>query len=144
MMSSLARRAHARVWHGKTPAAGACMTAFDHAAPEAQLLGWGFVVWRTGGPLQSWIVSLFKGQKAQQAHDQLIAEVQTRADTLLADKLANISVFDRTSNVDLLGRPLAMHLCVGALDKIGTKLIARVAGAADCGSTRMAPGAPQV
>jgi hypothetical protein len=135
------------VWsqlHGTPPADGACLTAFTHAQPEVQILGWGFDVWGTGGPLQNWIIELFKGDKATQAHDELVTEVQTRADTMLSDKLAHIAVFDRTSNVDLLGRPLTMHLCLGALDKIGTKLVARVSAVAHGGGARMAPGAPQI
>lgn len=135
------------VWsqlHGTPPADGTCMTAFTHARPEVQIAGWNFDVWGTGGPLQNWIIELFEGDKATQAHDELVTQVETRADVMLGEKLAHISVFDRTSNVDLLGRPLTMHLCLGGLDKIGTKLIARVSAAANGGGTRIAPGAPQL
>lgn len=135
------------VWSRLTPHAGAtgpCLEAFDHTAPQVQIAGWGFQVWGTGGPLQNWIVDLFSGDKATEAHDQLVSEVGTRANTLLAQELANISVFDRTSQLDLLGRPIAMHLCLGGLDKVGDTLVARIAAQALGTGMRAAPGAPQI
>jgi hypothetical protein len=129
------------------PTAGApCLTAFAHTAPEVSVLGWQFDVWGTGGPLQAWIVSLFRDQKSQEAREQLASETGARADMLLADKLAHISVFDTTSQLDLLGRPVALHLCLADLNKTGTKLVARVAAVASGAGAgpHTAPGAPQV
>ncbi|HUQ07622.1 MAG TPA: hypothetical protein VM261_34245 [Kofleriaceae bacterium] len=124
-----------------------CLTAFRHTAPQVNVGGWHFDVWGTSGPLQAWIVSLFSGGKSEEAREQIRSEVGTRANTMLAEKLADISVFDRTSELELLGRPLGMHLCVSSLDRVGTgtsaRLIARVAAAATGAGTRVAPGAPQ-
>ncbi|MCW5802045.1 MAG: hypothetical protein KIT31_06635 [Deltaproteobacteria bacterium] len=113
----------------KPPADGACLTAFGHTSPEVVVSGWRFDVWGTGGPLQNWIIQLFQGEKSSEARNQIAGEVAARADAMLAEKLANISVFDRTSQLDMLGRPVAMHLCLGALEKVSGKLIARVAAA---------------
>jgi len=128
-----------------TPAApGACLSAFTHTRPEVIVNNWGFGVWGLGGPLQNWIVSLFSGDKSTEARAQIASEVGTRADALLTDKLADIAVFDRTSDLDLLDTSVVLHLCLGGLDKIGDTLIARVAAAATAGGDRPAPGAPQL
>jgi len=137
------------VWSQLSPKAhpgAACLTAFGHTTPEVAVLGWQFDVWGTGGPLQAWIVSLFRDQKSQEARAQIASEVETRADTLLADKLSNISVFDTMSEPELLGRTLTMHLCLADLQKAGTKLVARVAASATGGESgaHTAPGAPQI
>lgn len=138
------------IWTKLTPdpqQGAACLTAFRHTTPQVSIGGWGFDVWGLSGPLQSWIVSLFSGGKSEEARQQLITEVGARANTMLAEKLDDISVFDRTSELELLGRPLGMHLCVSSLDRVGSgtsaKLVARVAAAATGAGTRVAPGAPQ-
>jgi hypothetical protein len=123
-----------------------CVSAFAHAAPAVSVSGWQFDVWGTGGPLQDWLVSLLKGQKGPQAEAQLQAQVGTRADQLLTQKLANVAVLDKTSTVSLLGKPSSMHLCLAALEPAGASLVARVAVAAtgqgDAGAKLAAPGAP--
>ncbi len=125
-----------------------CLTAFRHTTPEVQINGWYFDVWGTSGPLQSWLVNMFSGSKSAEAREQLRGEVGTRANTMLVEKLADITVFDRSSELELLGRPLVMHLCVAALDRIGSgasaKLVARIAAAAAGAGSRVAPGAPQI
>jgi hypothetical protein len=138
------------IWTKLTPAPNPnadCLTAFAHTTPQVQITGWGFDVWGLSGPLQSWIVSLFSGGKSEEARAQLTTEVGARAHTMLTEKLADISVFDRTSELELLSRPIGMHLCVSALERVGSgtsgKLIARVAAAATGAGTRVAPGAPQ-
>ncbi len=138
------------IWTRLTPnpQAGAnCLTAFRHTAPQVTISPWYFDVWGLSGPLQSWLVNLFSGGKSEEARAQLRSEIGTRANTMLAQQLADISVFDRTSELELLSRPLAMHLCVASLDRVGTgsnaRLIARVAAAATGSGTRVAPGAPQ-
>ena len=40
-------------------------------------------------------------------------------------------MFDKTSSLTLLGEPVSMHLCVADLDKVGGKLVARIAAATD-------------
>lgn len=134
------------VWTRLTPkAAGAtCLTAFDHTAPQVTIANWGFGVWGTGGPLQNWMVDAFSGSKKQEAYDQLVGQVGQRSDQLLTQKLANISVFDKTSTLDLLGKQVAMHLCLGGLDKVGTTLVARIAAQATGAGTKEAPGTPQI
>ncbi len=128
----------------KPPAAGACLHAFDHTKPQVQISGWGFDVWGTSGPLQSWIVEMFSGDKSTEARTQLAQQVGTRADELLATKLTNVSVFERMSQLDLLGRPLALELCVSGLEKVDTTLLAHVAARATGAGSREAPGAPQL
>ena len=110
----------------KPAAPGECVSAFTHTTPETQVTGWQFEVWGVGGPLQNWIVDMFSGEKSAEAKAQLQSEVGTRANMMLAQKLQNVSVFDKTSELELLGKPVSMHLCLGALDKVGTQLIARV------------------
>lgn len=135
------------VWSRLTakPPAGACIDAFAHTTPEVQVTGWRFDVWGVGGPLQNWIVDLFSGDKSAEARAQIASEVRTRADALLEDELASISVFDRASDLTLLDQPVALHLCLGGLDKVGTRLVARIAAAAaGPGGPREAPGAPQL
>lgn len=122
----------------------ACVTAFAHTTPETAIAGWGFDVWGTGGPLQGWIVSLFSGSKDQEAYDQLVTEVGGRADALLDDELADLQVFDRTSALDLLGRPIAMHLCLADLEPVAGQLIARIGASAVGDGVKVAPGAPQL
>ena len=129
----------------KPPANSACIDSFAHTMPEVQVQNWSFGVWGVGGPLQNWIVDLFAGEKSAEARAQIASEVRTRANTMLAEKLANISVFDRASDLELLGKPVALHLCLGALEKVGQQLVARIAASASGpGTTREAPGAPQV
>lgn len=128
----------------KPPANGGCLRAFDHSSPEVYVSGWGFDVWGTSGPLQSWIVDLFSGNKSAEARAQLVSEVGTRADTLLATKLADITVFERSSQLELLGRPLALELCVSDLDGTGNTLSAQIAARATGAGMREAPGTPQV
>jgi hypothetical protein len=129
----------------KPPANGACIDSFTHTTPEVQVTGWQFGVWGVGGPLQNWIVDLFSGEKSAEARAQIATEVRGRANTLLAEKLQSISVFDRTSDLELLGKPVSLHLCLGGLEKIGEQLVARVAAsAAGLGGTREAPGAPLI
>ncbi len=123
---------------------GECLTSFAHTAPEVIINGWGFEVWGLGGPLQNWIVSAFSGNKAAEAKAQIATEVGTRADGLLTEQLADIAVFDRTSDLDLLDQPVALHLCLGSLDKIDNKLIARIAAQATAGGDKLAPGVPQI
>lgn len=125
-----------------------CVTAFDHATPDVQVSGWQFDVWGTGGPLQDWLIQLFSGQKGPQAEAQLEQEVGARADQLLTQKLANVSVLDKTSSLTLLARPMSMHLCLAALEPVGSTLVARVAASAagdgDAGAKKAAPGAPMI
>jgi len=128
-------------------ATGDCLTAFAHTTPEVEVNRWGFGVWGLGGPLQNWIVSAFSGGKSDEARSQIASQVGARADDLLTDKLANISVFDRDSQLTLLDRPVAMHLCLGNLEKIDGTLVARIAAAATSTAGedgRLAPGAPQI
>jgi hypothetical protein len=128
----------------KPPTTGACLTAFDHTQPEVDISGWQFGVWGTSGPLQSWIVDLFSGDKSTQARAQLASEVGTRADQLLGMKLQNVSVYDRSSQLDLLGRPLTLDLCVGGLSTVNQTLVAQIAARATGAGMREAPGAPQL
>jgi hypothetical protein len=123
-----------RLTSAQGPDAGACLTSFAHTRPEVFVNNWGFGVWGLGGPLQNWIVSMFSGEKSGEARAQIASEVGARADTMLGEKLANISVFDRTSEMTLLDQPVALHLCLAALDKIDNRLVARIAAA----------GAPQI
>jgi hypothetical protein len=128
----------------RPPTNGACLTAFAHSQPETSITGWQFDVWGTSGPLQSWIVDLFSGGKSDQARAQLAGEVGTRADELLGMKLQNVSVYDRSSQLELLGRPLTLDLCVGGIEKVGTTLRAQIAARATGAGTFPAPGAPQI
>jgi hypothetical protein len=131
----------------KAPVTGDCMTAFGHTSPEVEVNNWGFQVWGLGGPLQNWIVDAFSGSKSEEARSQIAGEVGTRADTMLTDKLQNISVFDRSSELELLGETVGMHLCLAGLDKVNGRLIARIAAAATAPKEnvdKVAPGAPQV
>lgn len=129
----------------KPPANGECIDSFAHTMPEVQVSGWQFDVWGVGGPLQNWIVDMFAGEKSAEAKAQIASEVKTRANTMLGEKLANISVFDKSSDLSLLDKPVSLHLCLGGLEKIGTQLVARVAASAiGPGGSREAPGAPQV
>lgn len=123
---------------------GACLTSFTHTQPEVLVNNWGFDVWGLGGPLQNWIVTMFAGEKSGEARAQIASEVGTRANTILAEKLANISVFDRSSETMLLGQPVALHLCLSALEKIGGTLVGRVAASTTGGGEKVAPGAPQI
>ena len=134
------------VWSRLAPKAGAgpCLDSFTHTTAQVQVLGWGFEVWGTGGPLQNWMIAAFSGDKATEARNQLTAQVQTRADAMLTEKLASISVFDLASELSLLERPIAMHLCLAGLDKIGTALVARIGARAHGNGMRGAPGAPQI
>lgn len=134
------------IWTRLTPkASGAtCLTAFNHTTPQVTIAGWQFGVWGTGGPLQNWMIDAFSGSKKQEAHDQLVGQVGQKANQMLGAKLANISVFDKTSTLDLLGKQVAMHLCLGGLDKVGTSLVARIAAQASGAGTREAPGTPQI
>lgn len=133
-------------------APGTCLSSFAHTEPEVIVNGWGFDVWGLGGPLQNWIVSAFSGDKAAEAKAQIATEVGTRADGLLTEKLADIAVFDRTSDLDLLDESVALHLCLGSLEKIDNKLIARIAAHATAAATgrppidrdKVAPGVPQI
>src|ERR1043165_2046820 len=130
----------------KPPAMGAsCLTAFAHTTPQTSITGWQFQVWGTSGPLQSWIVDMFSGGKSDQAKSQLQSEVGGRADEMLGTKLANVTVFDKTSDLDMLGRPVALQLCVSSLEKTPqNKLVAHVAARASGAGTREAPGTPQI
>ncbi|MDQ3340605.1 MAG: hypothetical protein M4D80_36065 [Myxococcota bacterium] len=135
------------IWSRLTakPAQESCIDSFAHTLPEVQVAGWQFDVWGVGGPLQNWIVDLFSGEKSAEAKAQIASEVRTRANTMLTEKLANISVFDRTSELTLLDKPVALHLCLGGLEKIGPQLVARIAASAiGPGGDREAPGAPQI
>jgi hypothetical protein len=125
-------------------APGQCLSSFAHTSPEVEINNWGFDVWGLGGPLQNWIVSAFSGEKSGEARSQIASEVGARADSLLTEKLADIQVFDRTSEMDLLDAPIALHLCLGGLEKIDGKLIARVAANATGGGDKAAPGIPQI
>ncbi len=124
-------------------APGQCLSSFAHTRPEVLINNWGFDVWGLGGPLQSWIVSMFSGEKSGQARSQIASEVGTRANAMLTEKLADIQVFDRTSEVELLDQSVALHLCLGNLEKVQGKLIARVAANATAGGDKPAPGVPQ-
>ena len=129
----------------EAPAGGeACLSSFAHSTPEVLVGGWYFDVWGTGGPLQNWIIQLFSGSKSEEARAQIADEMRTRADELLTEKLADITVFDRTSALEMFGRPIDLHLCVSALESAGGQLIARVAATAQGGGSRAAPGAPQL
>ncbi len=125
-------------------APGQCLSSFAHTAPEVEIQGWGFDVWGQGGPLQNWIVAAFSGSKSSEAQAQISTEVGARADALLTEKLADIQVFDRTSEVALLDQPVALHLCLGGLEKIDNRLIARVGANATAGGDKVAPGTPQI
>jgi hypothetical protein len=130
----------------KPPTAGAtCLTAFAHTQPQVQINGWGFDVWGTSGPLQAWIVDMFAGNKSTEARNQLASEVGARANEMLTTQLANVSVFDKTSDMDLLGRPIQLGLCVSALERTPQNtLVARIAARTTGAGTREAPGAPQL
>ncbi|HUS27455.1 MAG TPA: hypothetical protein VMZ53_03070 [Kofleriaceae bacterium] len=130
----------------KPPVNGdACLSAFDHTRPQVSITGWGFDVWGTSGPLQAWIVDLFAGNKSTEARNQLTTEVGGRADEMLGTKLADVSVYEKTSELDLLGRPLALDLCVSGIEKTAqSTLVARIAARATGAGMREAPGAPQL
>jgi hypothetical protein len=70
--------------------------------------------------------------------------MQLQSDTLLDEKLANVQVFDSTSQVSLLGQPVEMHLCLSSLESSGNALVAQVAATASGAGGRDAPGAPQI
>jgi hypothetical protein len=132
------------VWTQLTPSGdGECLSSFAHTTPEVIVNGWGFDVWGLGGPLQNWIIQAFSGDKATEARNQIASEVGTRADGLLTEKLADIAVFDRTSDLDLLDQSVALHLCLGSLEKVNDQLVARIAATATAGGDRSAPGVPQ-
>jgi hypothetical protein len=127
----------------EAPGAGEeCLHSFGHTTPEVYVNNWGFDVWGLGGPLQNWIIELFSGSKSAEARAQIADEMRTRSDELLDEKLADIAVFDRVSDLELLGRPVQMHLCLSALQPSGNQLVARVAASASGGGSREAPGAP--
>ena len=121
-----------------------CLSSFDHTTPEVYVNGWSFDVWGTGGPLQNWIITLFSGSKSEEAKAQIASEMQTRSDEMLTEKLADITVFDRTSSLELLGRPIDMHLCLSSMEGVGGELVARVAATAQGNGSKEAPGAPQL
>ncbi len=123
---------------------GECLSSFAHTTPEVIVNGWGFDVWGLGGPLQNWIIQAFSGNKAEEAKQQIATEVGTRADGLLTEKLADLTVFDRTSELDLLDQSVALHLCLGSLEKVDHQLIARIAASATAGGDKLAPGVPQI
>ncbi len=126
----------------RAPTDGACITSFDHTPPAVTMQGWRFGVWGLGGPLQNWIIQLFSGNKADEARAQIVTELRTRADELLTEKLANISVFDNRSTLSLLDRPVDLALCLAALEPMGDQLVARIAASAQGTGTLAAPGAP--
>jgi hypothetical protein len=128
----------------RPPAGGGCLSAFAHTAPQVQISGWGFDVWGTSGPLQGWIVDMFSGDKSTEARTQLTSEVGAKANQLLTSQLANVSVFDRSSAMELLGRSFTLDLCVSNVEKIGQTLVARIAARASGSGMREAPGAPQL
>jgi hypothetical protein len=129
----------------KPPTGGACLSAFAHTTPQVSITGWGFDVWGTSGPLQAWIVDMFSGNKSTEARNQLATEVGGRADDMLGTKLQNVSVYEKTSDMELLGRPIALDLCVSGIDKTPQNtLVARIAARATGEGTREAPGAPQL
>lgn len=133
------------VWTQLTPnGEGECLSSFAHTTPEVIVNGWGFDVWGLGGPLQNWIIQAFSGDKATEARNQIASEVGTRADGLLTEKLADIGVFDRTSDLDLLDQSVALHLCLGSLEKVNDQLVARIAATAMADGDRSAPGVPLV
>ena len=120
-----------------------CVTSFAHSTPEVFVDGWYFDVWGTSGPLQNWIIQLFSGSKSTEARQQIATELRTQADAMLAEKLADIEVFDRRSTMMLLSRPIDLHLCLSAIEALGDQLVARVAATAQGAGARVAPGAPQ-
>ena len=64
---------------------------------------------------------------------------------MLGTKLQNVSVYEKTSDMELLGRPIALDLCVSAIEKTPQNtLVARIAARATGAGTREAPGAPQL
>jgi hypothetical protein len=128
----------------KPSPSGGCLTAFGHSSPGVDVQGWSFNVWGTGGPLQDWIVQLFSGQKSTQAEQMLQQQVAQQGDTMLAQKLGHVSVFDRMQTVTMLGQPVAVHLCAADVQKVGTALVARVAASATGTGMTAAPGAPQI
>jgi hypothetical protein len=133
------------VWTQLTAKPGdGCLHAFDHSQPQTQISGWQFDVWGTSGPLQSWIVDLFSGGKSDEARAQLTSEVGTKANTLLTQKLSNVTVFEKSSQLDLFGRPLGLDLCVSNIVKTGTTLRASVAARASGMGDKPAPGAPLI
>jgi hypothetical protein len=121
-----------------------CLHAFNHSQPQTQITGWQFDVWGTSGPLQSWIVDLFSGGKSDEARAQLTQEVGAKANTLLTQKLSNVTVYEKSSQLELFGRPLGLDLCVSNLVKTGTTLRASVAARATGMGDKTAPGAPQI
>ena len=121
------------------PQGGGCLHAFDHTTPQVTVGNWGFDVWGTSGPLQAWIVDMFSGSKSAEAKSQLQTEVGARANTLLGMKLANVSVFERMSQLDLLGRPLSLELCVSGLETVNQTLTACIAARATGAGMREAP-----
>lgn len=123
---------------------GGCLHAFGHSQPQTQITGWQFDVWGTSGPLQGWIVDLFSGGKSDEARAQLTTEVGTKANTLLTQKLSNVTVYEKSSQLDLFGRPLGMDLCVSNIVKTGTTLRASVAARASGMGDKPAPGAPLI
>ena len=123
---------------------GGCLHAFNHSQPQTQITGWQFDVWGTSGPLQSWIVDLFSGGKSDEARAQLTQEVGAKANTLLTQKLSNVTVYEKSSQLELFGRPLGLDLCVSNLLKTGSTLRASVAARASGMGDKPAPGAPQI
>lgn len=133
------------VWTQLTPKPdGGCLHAFAHTQPEVQITGWQFDVWGTSGPLQAWIIDMFSGGKSDEARAQLQTEVGTKAHALLNTQLANVSVYEKSSQLDLFGRPLGLDLCVANLVKAGSTLRAIVAARAKGMGDKPAPGTPQI
>jgi hypothetical protein len=132
-------------WTQLSPNPGAaCLVGFAHTTPDVQLPGFSFNVWGTAGPLANWLVDIASSGKAQQAHDQFQQEFTQQADTLLGQKLAGLSVFDKHTTMTLLGEPVDVHLCLTGLVPVAGQLVARVGATASAGGTREAPGAPQL
>ena len=125
------------------PAAGECLHAFNHAAPDVTMENWNFNV-AGDGVIGSIVVALFGGNQGPSAEMAFQQQFTMQADQMLGMRLGNVDLFDKSQTMDFKGVPVTVGMCMMALDNEAGQLRAIIgAHASGPGMNASAPGAPQ-
>jgi hypothetical protein len=125
------------------PASDGCVMGLAHTEPYVELPGFDMSV--TGSGAAGWLITLFSGGREADARAQMAVEFAAQADTMIGERLAGLSLFDRSETLTLFGQEVTVDLCLTELAPMGgtlrARLGARVRGTAGEGG-HAAPGAP--
>ena len=121
-----------------------CLVGLDHSPAEVELRDFDLDVQGGSGLLDSLVVMIMGEISEGDSAETLREEIAVEAESMLGPELEDITIFESSEVMDLLGTPMTLDLCVTGLVTSNSTLLAlvgaRVEG--DGAAVNDAPGVP--